>query len=142
MPSADQWLELEGAEYLKEIAAATPVFLSELPVQAEDLKELFLRLRQSADPGRNDRLRACLAVAAVQAAVHAEGDETSYLDLFFTRLNCPASIPLWNNYYGPAILRFLKEHFDEIDRPGPFRYVRPILTACGKSRRIDCRWPG
>lgn len=135
MPTADQWIELKGAEYLRQIAAARPVFLSELPVPPEDLKELFLRLRQSADPGRNDRLRACLAVAAVQAAVRAEGDETSYLDLFFKRLNCPSSITLWNDRYGPAILAFLKEHFDEVDRPGPFRYVRPILNQAGISNR-------
>jgi hypothetical protein len=134
-PSSSEWLNSRGCEYLSAIRELQPTFLGELPVPEKDLTELFLRIRQTFDPGLSDAVRACTAVAAVHAAVHASEDQSSYLEVFFERLGTSEEVTTWNQNYGPAVLRFLVDHFDEIDRPGGFRFVRPILNQAGISYR-------
>ena len=43
---------------------------------------------------------ACVAVAAVQAACEAPGEERSFTRLFMKRLNKPYSQPIWEEQYG------------------------------------------
>jgi hypothetical protein len=135
MISSTKWLEERGQEYLVRIGEQQPTFLGELSVEEADLAELFKRIRLEWQPGRSDAVRACTAVAAVQAAVHATENHSSYIELFCSQLERAVDQGSWNYSYGPAILQFLREHFDEIDRPGAFRYVRPILNQSGISLR-------
>ncbi len=135
MPSSTEWLNNRGCEYLAAIHDLQPTFLGELPVAEKDLPELFFQVRKAFDPGLSDAVRACTALAAVHAAVHASEDHSSYIGLFFERLGVPIDVVTWNQTYGPAILQFLIDHFDEVDRPGGFRYVRPILNQAGISYR-------
>src|SRR5271166_6192906 len=121
MASSVEWLNNRGCEYLAAISALEPTFLGELQVSEKDLPELFLRVRQIFDPDLSDAIRACVAVAAVHAAVHASEHHSSYIELFFERMGTAVDQGTWNRSYGPSILRFLRDHFDETDRPGGFR---------------------
>jgi hypothetical protein len=130
------WVKQAGKEYLARIEAEKPLFLGELQVTDDELTELFRRIRQCASIDRCDEMRASLAVAAVHAAVHASEDENSYVTVFFRYLGEEEDATQWNEEYGPVILRFLVDHFEEVERAGAFRFVRPILNHAGISYRV------
>lgn len=129
------WIKETGKKYLETILTEKPLFLGELSVTEEELTQLFRRIRQCHSVDECDETRASLAVAAVHAAVHASEEENSYVAVFFRHLGEAESVQQWNYEYGPAVLRFLVDHFEEIERPGAFRYVRPILNHAGISYR-------
>ena len=134
MPQTSDWLESKGGEYLKRLETEELVFLGELHLSEEETGQLFHGIRQCRFFYGSDALQAALAVAAVSAAVYASETATSYIEVFFSRLDLPVDNRLWEEY-GSEILRFLSKHFNEEDRPGAFRYVRPILNHAGISYR-------
>src|SRR5208337_439062 len=129
------WIKEVGKKYLVIIQEEKPLFLGELQVTKEELSELFRRIRQCHSVDQCDETRASLAVAAVHAAVQASEEDNSYVAVFFRHLGEAENVAQWNYEYGPGILRFLVEHFEEVERPGAFRYVRPILNHAGISYR-------
>jgi hypothetical protein len=129
------WIKEAGRKYLETIREEKPIFLGELQVTGEELSQLFLSIRQRHSAGDCDETRASLAVAAVQAAVQASDEDSSYVSVFFRYLGESENVAQWNCEYGPGILRFLVEHFEEVERPGAFKYVRPILNHAGISHR-------
>lgn len=129
-----EWLSVTGSAYIARIKAERPLFLSDIPIGEQELQALFAELRRYARWNLSDAGRACLAVAAVGSAVHATEQDTGFRELFFRRLGMDLN-PDWDNVYGPQILRFLIDYFDEIDRPGPFRFVRAIYRHAGISQR-------
>lgn len=129
------WIKEAGKRYLEIIQEERPLFLGELQVTKEELSQLFRRIRQCHSVDQCDETRASLAVAAVHAAVQASEEDNSYVAVFFRHLGEAENVAQWNYEYGPGILRFLVEHFEEVERPGAFRYVRPILNHAGISYR-------
>ena len=55
--------------------------------------------------------------------------------VFYRRLHMPSDQRAWNDEHGPAIIRFLEEHFpdkpDAYDRTGPYRYVGVVYRHAG-----------
>lgn len=129
-----EWLTLTGSAYIDRIKAEHPLFLSDIPISELELEVLFAELRRYGRWNLSDAGRACLAVAAVGSAVHATEQDTGFRELFFRRLGMDFS-PDWDNVYGPQILQFLIDYFDEVDCPGPFRFVRAIYRQAGISQR-------
>jgi len=129
-----EWLRVTGSAYIDRITAEHPLFLSDIPVSEQELQTLFAELSRYGRWNLSDAGRACLAVAAVGSAVHASEQDTSFREQFFRRLGMDLN-PDWDGVYGPQILRFLMDYFDEIDRPGPFRFVRTIYRHAGISQR-------
>src|ERR1019366_8797002 len=129
------WNKEAVKRYLEIIQEERPLFLGELQVTKEELSQLFRRIRQCHSVDQCDETRASLAVAAVHAAVQASEEDSSYVAVFFRHLGEAENVAQWNCEYGPGILRFLVEHFEEVERPAAFRYVRPILNHAGISYR-------
>jgi hypothetical protein len=129
-----EWLRVTGSAYIDRIETEHPRFLSDIPVDEQQLEMLFARLSRYGCEHLSDEGRACLAMAAVGSAVHASDQDTGFRDQFFRRLGMDLS-PEWDYVYGPQILCFLIDYFDEIDRPGPFRFVRAIYRHAGISHR-------
>lgn len=128
------WIKEVGKKYLEIIQEEKPLFLGELQVTKEELSELFRRIRQCHSVDQCDETRASLAVAAVHAAVQASEEDNSYVSVFFRHLDEAENVAQWNYEYGPGILRFLVEHFEEVERPGAFRY------ACLRSYGSQFKW--
>jgi hypothetical protein len=129
-----EWLRLTGSAYTDRIKAEHPLFLSDIPVDDQQLDALFTELSRFGCAHLSDEGRACLAVAAIGSAVHASEQDTGFREQFFRRLGMDLN-PDWDYVYGPQILRFLMDYFDEVDRPGPFRFVRAIYRHAGISHR-------
>ena len=110
------------------------MFLSDFPVSDQELEALFKELTRCRWWDFSEAVRACLAVAAVGSAVHATEQDIGFREQFLRRLGMDLN-PDWDNLYGPEILRFLIDYFDEVDRPGPFRFVRAIYRHAGISHR-------
>jgi hypothetical protein len=110
------------------------MFLSDIPVDEQELEALFAELSRCSWCDFSEAVRACLTVAAVGSAVHATEQDTGFREQFLRRLGMDLN-PEWDNLYGPQILRFLIDYFDETDRPGPFRFVRAIYRHAGISHR-------
>jgi hypothetical protein len=134
MSCSSDWLASKGQEYRNRLRDEELVFLGELHLSECETDELFRDIRRCRYLGASDDLRAALAVAAVHAAVYAAESATSYISVFLSRLQMPNENRAWEEY-GWEILHFLSEHFNEEDRPGAFRYVRPILNHAGISYR-------
>jgi hypothetical protein len=129
-----RWLSVTGSAYLARIKTEQPLFLSDLAIDEQQLEALFAALRNHGYIGWSDETRACLAIAAVGSALYASEQDLGFREQFFRHLGTELNSD-WDNLYGPQILRFLVDHFDEIDRPGPFRYVRAIYHHAGISQR-------
>ena len=109
MPS-DQWLAQTGAELLAQVANVRPTFLVELDITDDQVQDLYHHIARSGTLWTPEA-RMCLAVAAVQAASHANQDEDSFRELFFDRLKRPFDQHEWENSYGPTIRYCLEQHF-------------------------------
>jgi hypothetical protein len=129
-----EWLKVTGSAYIDRIKAEHPLFLSDIPVDEQELEALFAELSRFNCVYLSDEGRACLAVAAIGSAVHASEQDAGFREQFFRRFGMKLT-PEWDSIYGPQILRFLMDYFDEIDRPGPFRYVRAVYRHAGISQR-------
>ena len=130
----DDWLDQFGRRIIDDLESSPPEFLIEWRVTRVELDQLCEALgRAKYEIFGRDRQTA-LAVAAVQIAAHAEGDERGFRQLFFRRLGISLDLNLWETALGPAILRVLDRYFPEtvsLDRTGPFRYVSPIYRHSG-----------
>src|SRR5437879_4058319 len=104
------WLDERGAEYIARVQQNQCSFLSEIATPPQELVELFRNLR-SVGIFRRDEHWACLAVAAVNAAVIATEEQTSFIELFLERMLCQNK-PRWDNQYGPGIEYFLLKYLN------------------------------
>lgn len=129
---SDQWLTQTGAELLVQVANVRPVFLVELDVTADQVKDLYHHIARSGTLWTPEA-RMCLAVAAVQSASRANQDEDSFRELFFDRLKRPFDQREWENSYGPTIRYCLEQHFSvELPASGrPHCYVGAVYRHAG-----------
>ena len=95
---SDRWLTQTGAELLVQVANVRPVFLVELDVTADQVKDLYHHIARSRTLWTPEA-RMCLAVAAVQSASRANQDEDSFRELFFDRLKRPFDQHGWENRF-------------------------------------------
>jgi hypothetical protein len=71
-----EWLRVTGSAYIDRIKTEHPLFLSDIPVDEQQLEALFARLSRYRCEHLSDEGRACLAVAAIGSAVHAGDQDT------------------------------------------------------------------
>jgi hypothetical protein len=126
------WLQDAGERYLERIRVEDPVFLVELEISPEETTELLGHIgRCSALPWK-PWAHACVALAAVQVAREAAGDERSFTRLFMKRLQRPYSQPVWEDQYGKRIEVLVQSRFpDDWRGYGAFRYVGPLYRHAG-----------
>ncbi len=128
------WLRDYGSKILTSVEAQRVQFLIEVDLAEDQLDELFRQLRQTDFFAGGPAIRACLALAAVHAANRAGVEDTSFIELFFTRLGQARDDQAWYETYGPAIERFLHEVFQEPLRTGPYRFVGGVYRHAGIPR--------
>jgi hypothetical protein len=128
------WLDEFGRRITGDLESSPPEFLVEWRITPTEFSQLCEALcRANYDVLGRDR-QVALAVAAVQIAATAEGDEQGFRQLFFRRLGLAFDVNRWEFVFGPAILRVLDRYFPEtvsLERTGPFRYVSPIYRHSG-----------
>ena len=129
-----EWLRVTGAAYIERIKAEHPLFLSDIPVDEQELEALFAELSRFNCAYLSHEGRACLAVAAIGSAVHASEQDTGFREQFFRRLGLDLN-PEWDYSLWAPNSSFSHGLLDEIDRPGPFRFVRAIYRHAGISQR-------
>jgi hypothetical protein len=126
------WLQNVGERYLERIRVEDPVFLVELEVGPEETTELLGHLSRCCALPWKPWAHACIALAAVQVACEAPGDERSFTRLFMKRLQRSYSQPVWEDQYGKRIEVLLQSHFpDDWRGYGAFRYVGPLYRHAG-----------
>jgi len=116
---------------LEQVDARRVEFLIEIDLADHELDELFQNLQKVAFFATEPTTRACLAVAAVHAANRARPGDSSFINLFFERLERRRDDRLWNEVYGPAIERCLYETFQDSPRIGPYRFVGAVYRHSG-----------
>lgn len=122
-------MDERGAEYIARIKNERYSFLSEVSTTIHELTELFRNLRPLRVFRRDEHL-ACLAVAAVNAAVFAAEDDTSFIELFLRRVES-INKATWDILYGPSIEYFLEKYLNHQRSPGPWRYVGAVYAHAG-----------
>jgi hypothetical protein len=126
------WLKNVGEQYLGRIQSEDLVFLVELEISSEDTAELLEQLGSCRALPWEAWAHACVAVAAVQVAYEAPGEERSFTRLFMKRLKKPYSQPIWEEQYGKRIEVLFQKYFpDDFRGYGAFRYVGPLYRHAG-----------
>lgn len=129
------WLDETGSRYLQIIGSQKPRFLIELAVDQSEIETIFQTLHclGREDCGTSRERRLCIAVAAINAAALAEDDDSSFIELFYRRMQRQEWAPSWEDTYAPAIWRALDENFNmvELQRCGSGRYVNSIYRHSG-----------
>jgi hypothetical protein len=133
MSTHAEWLNQRGAEYIAQIEHQQCSFLSEISVTATGLLELFGHLR--AISLHTDQQWACLAVAAVNAAVLASEEQTSFIEMFLPHVRCQ-NRALWDDQYGPGIESFFTKYLNHTPRTGAWRYVGAVYAHAGVAARV------
>ena len=126
------WFKRTGRAFLRRISDEQPQFLWEIKVERQTLEKLFECLRDCSFSSEEDR--ACLAVAAVNAAGLGDENEPRFIELFLKNMRVDDE-RLWNSLFGPSIETFLIRNFGLKPRIGPWRYVRAIYIHAGISAR-------
>ena len=131
----DRWLEELSERIQSELKSRPIQFLVERELQDVERSRLDHELSRRYPELWRPIFRPCIALAAVHAAADASRDDTSFIELFYRRLHMPSDQRAWNDEHGPAIIRFLEEHFpdkpDAYDRTGPYRYVGVVYRHAG-----------
>ncbi len=126
------WLKNAGEQYLERIRAEAPVFLIEVEISPEESVDLLENLGRCRALPWESWAHACVAVAAIQVARDAPGDERSFPRLFMKRLRLRYSQQMWEEDYGRRIEVLLRDRFpDDFHGHGAFRYVGPVYRHAG-----------
>lgn len=130
--SSDQWIAQTGAELLAQVASVRPVFVVEIDIADDQVRDLYYHVARSGTLWTPEA-RMCLVMAAVQAAFRADQDEESFRKLFFDRLGRQFDQHQWENSYGPSIRYCLEQHFSvELPESGrPHCYVGAVYRHAG-----------
>ncbi|HNV01784.1 MAG TPA: hypothetical protein PKH99_00560, partial [Vicinamibacterales bacterium] len=132
---SNRWLEGLSERIQSELRARPIQFLVERELQDVEKSRLYDELGRRYLELWHPVFRPCIALAAVHAAAEGSRDDTSFIELFYQRLHMAADQRSWNDVHGPAIIRFLEEHFpdkpDTYDRTGPWRYVGVVYRHAG-----------
>ena len=126
------WLRNAGERYLGRIQAEDLVFLIELEIGSAETAELIEHLGRCRALPWESWAHACVAVAAVQVAHEAPGEERGFTRFFMKRLKQPYSQSVWEEQYGKRIEVLVQKFFpDDFRGYGAFRYVGPIYRHAG-----------
>ena len=131
----DRWLEELSERVQCELKSRPLQFLVERELEDVERSRLYDELSRRYPELWRPVFGPCIALAAVHAAADASREDTSLIELFYRRLHMPSDQRAWNDEHGPAIIRFLEEHFpdkpDAYDRTGPYRYVGVVYRHAG-----------
>lgn len=127
-------LKILGNEYRQKFDDID--FVGEIEISEEELGEMCDLLWKNLHYIKYDEnLRALLTVATVNLAFYTREDYNSnsfrWLVVHKFSNTYKEDVQLWQEEFGSPIIQTLKKHFQSEDRPGPHRYVRPILEQAG-----------